>query len=306
MKKNHLGIIVAALLAVSPMIAADFSSVGQINVVQAAKKKSKKVHKKKNVKKGRKVSKKAKKVYNNNPLKRPLTNVDKYVAALWNDEIGLTVDMSKYTADEINNAKPFSHKNFFFSNEACKSKFFMDLDQSANDKYSLSDIPGKNKMDKLNKLADHLGVKLTASGKHWTMSELNKIAKKKFTTKREKAWSKAYEKYDFPSWLVEVTINTKDPVVTGGIMDIRDVSTKKAEEYYHKLADTKQQAAARREYQAEAKKEAEEEKYHLVVWNPVTGEDVDLSKEYKQLVKSGVKPLDAEMQLYKKHGIPNY
>ena len=92
----------------------------------------------------------------------------------------------------------------------------------------------------------------------------------------------------------------------GGIMGIRDVSSKKAEEYYHKLTDTKKEAAERRKRQAKAKKEAEEEKYHLVVWNPVTGEDVDLSKEYKQLVKSGVKPFDAEMQLYKKHGIPSY
>lgn len=59
MKKNHLGIIAAALLAVSPMIVTDFSSVGQINVVQAAKKKSKKIHKKKTVKR----SGKSKKVY---------------------------------------------------------------------------------------------------------------------------------------------------------------------------------------------------------------------------------------------------
>ena len=79
MKKNHLGIIAAALLAVSPVIATDFSNNGQVNVVQAAKKKT--------VKKSKKTVKKSKKVYNNNPLKRPLKTADKYVAALWNDEI---------------------------------------------------------------------------------------------------------------------------------------------------------------------------------------------------------------------------
>ena len=241
-----------------------------------------------------KTKKTSTKVYNNNPLKRPVDPETKaYVKYLNNDKI-------KIIDGKVNGKK------------LVQGQYMKDLD---NHKYSWSDIPGKNNIAKIYKFAKHVGLKLSPHNHYYpSEKQLDKLAKKTWTSRKEKIWSRIYKKYAPYLW-AERTIGCYDEYVKGNMngglddwnsyfkQDIESGVTlgseesfpiggldnrKKADAEYRKLAWTKyQKAVAARE-----KKAREKEKYHLVYVTP-QGE-VDVSKQFEKMIKSGVSRKDAE------------
>lgn len=209
-----------------------------------------------------KTKKTSTKVYNN-PLKRPVDPETKaYVNYLNNDKI-------KIIDGKVNGKK------------LVWGQYMKDLD---NHKYSWSDIPGKNNIAKIYKLAKHLGLKLSPHNHYYpSEKQLDKLAKKTWTSKKEKIWSRIYKKYAPYSW-AERTIGCYDEYVkrnmNGGLDDWnsyfkQDIESgvtlgseesfpmegldnrKKAESEYRKLAWTKYQWSIYNQEQKEKKREQE-------------------------------------------------
>ena len=234
--------------------------------------------------KAKKVAKK--KTYNNNPLNRKLTKDDRLAVKALNDEME-----HSHTIDQLDQ---LAKKNPYYNNNSTMGPF---LDDIQDGKYSWSDIPGKDKMDKLNKLADHLGVDITSNGKHWTMSELNKLDHQKNRSRRARIKSQCYQKYAFSHWVRYLTNDQPDNIALAtDCFDGLDNESKAISEY-HRLADTKAQKAQR----AKERKADEEESFEGSIYDPKTGKFIDTTKEYKKLVKSGMSRQEAQDKISEEH-----
>lgn len=233
-------------------------------------------------------AKKNDKVYNNNPLNRKLTNDDKLAVKAINDEYA-----HDYTLDQLNELR----KTNPYYNTNTSSPFINDID---NGKYKLSDIPGKDNLDRWQKLADHLGIHLT-TGKRLTMSELNRLDKQQNTSKRAKIWSKCYKKYAFVHWVDALTndLPRSQQVYAGEFRGLDNES--KAMSEFHRLADTKKQKAQR----AKDRKADEEESFEGAIYDPKTGKVIDTTKEYKKLVKSGMSRQEAQDKISEEYDDKN-
>ena len=166
------------------------------------------------------------KAYNNNPLDRPVT--DKY------DKLQIEASNLSYSnrkkSDELSNSIG-SHVG----------PYIYDI---ANGKYSWDDIPGNNNIEKIYKLANHMGLKLSYVNYYPSEKQLDQLAKKSFTTKKQKIWSKVYKKYAPYSW-ADVIINdntqsAKDAWTTQDWLAGLD-NQKKAQQEYRKQAWSKRQ-----------------------------------------------------------------
>lgn len=166
------------------------------------------------------------KTYNNNPLDRPIT--DKY------DKLQIESSNLSYSnrkkSDKINNDIG-SHVG----------PYLYDI---VNGKYSWDDIPGNNNIEKIYKLANHMGLKLSYVNYYPSEKQLDQLAKKSFTTKKQKIWSKVYKKYAPYTWasnIISIKANTakeewqSDELLAG--LDNR----KKAWNEYRKLTLNKYQ-----------------------------------------------------------------
>lgn len=129
------------------------------------------------------------KTYNNNPLDRPVNNqTDKDVIEMYSISYS-----NPKKSDEMNNK---------LSNRV--GPFLMDM---YNGKYSWNDIPGNNNIEKIYKLSNHIGLKLSPINYYPSEKQLDQLAKKQFTTKKQKIWSKVYKKYAPYTWAHEVVSN---------------------------------------------------------------------------------------------------
>lgn len=225
--------------------------------------------------------------YPNNPLDRKLTADDKLAVEAENK-----ASARSYTLDEIKAER--KQNKYFMSNTY--SSFLNDI---SDGKYSWSDIPGKNNMDKWQHLADHLGLKLTPNNKRWTMRELDNLDAKQNKSKRRKIWSKCYKKYAFTVWASDLTNNDPNGLV-GGILSGLD-NESKARSEYHRLADTKAQKAQH----AKDRKADEEESFEGAIYDPKTGKVIDTTKEYKKLVKSGMSRQEAQDKISEEYDDKN-
>ena len=240
--------------------------------------------------KAKKVAKKSNKTYNNNPLNRKLTKDDRLAVKAINDEIE-----HSHTPSQL---EKLSKTNKYYNNNSTMGPFLDDIEDG---KYSWSDIPGKDKMDKLNKLADHLGFHITSNGKHWTMSELNKLDHQKNRSRRARIKSQCYQKYAFSHWVRELTYDQPNNVIlVTDWFDGLDNESKALSEY-HRLADTKAQKAQR----AKERKADEEESFEGSIYDPKTGKFIDTTKEYKKLVKSGMSRQEAQDKISEEHDDKN-
>lgn len=238
--------------------------------------------------KAKKSATKSTKTYTNNPLNRKLTADDRLAVKAINDEYA-----HDYTLDQLNELRktnPYYNTNY-------SSPFINDID---NGKYKLSDIPGKDNLDRWQKLADHLGIHLT-TGKRLTMSELNRLDKQQNTSKRAKIWSKCYKKYAFVHWVDALTndLPRSQQVYAGEFRGLDNES--KALSEYHRLADTKKQKAQR----AKERKADEEESFEGAIYDPKTGKVIDTTKEYKKLVKSGMSRQEAQDKISEEYDDKN-
>ena len=231
-----------------------------------------------------------KKTYNNNPLDRKLTKEDKLAVKALNDQME-----HGYTPDQLDQ---LAKKNPYYNNNSTDGPFLDDIEDG---KYSWSDIPGKDKMDKLNKLADHLGVRIALNGKHWTMSELNKLDHQKNHSKRGRIWSQCYQKYAFSHWVRELTYDQPDNILLATDMFDGLDNESKAISEYHRLADTKKQKAQR----AKERKADEEESFEGGIYDPKTGKFIDTTKEFKKLVKSGMSRQEAQDKISEEYDDKN-
>lgn len=129
------------------------------------------------------------KTYNNNPLDRPFNNSDdKAVIEMYN----ITYSNRKKSDDMAN--KLNDHVG----------PYIYDLE---NHKYSWDDIPGNNNIEKIYKLANHIGLKLSYVNYYPSEKQLDQLAKKQFTTKKQKIWSKVYKKYAPYTWANAIISN---------------------------------------------------------------------------------------------------
>lgn len=152
-------------------------------------------------------------------------------------------------------------------------------------------------MDKLNKLADHLGFHITLNGKHWTMSELNKLDHQENKSRRARIKSKCYQKYAFSHWVRYLTNDQPErSALATEMFDGLDNESKAISEY-HRLADTKKQKAQR----AKERKAEEEESFEGAIYDPKTGKFIDTTKEFKKLVKSGMSRQEAQDKIDEEH-----
>ena len=229
--------------------------------------------------KAKKAATKSNKTYTNNPLNRKLTEADRLAVKALNDQME-----HGYTPDQLDQ---LAKKNPYYNNNSTDGPF---LDDIQDGKYSWSDIPGKDKMDKLNKLADHLGVHITSNGKHWTMSELNKLDHQENRSRRARIKSQCYQKYAFSHWVSYLTNDQPDNIALATEMFDGLDNESKAISEYHRLADTKAQKAQR----AKERKADEEESFEGAIYDPKTGKLIDTTKEYKKLVKSGMSRQEAQ------------
>ena len=236
--------------------------------------------------KAKKAATKSTKTYTNNPLNRKLTKDDRLAVKALNDEME-----HSHTIDQLDQ---LAKKNPYYNNNSTMGPF---LDDIQDGKYSWSDIPGKDKMDKLNKLADHLGVHITLNGKHWTMSELNKLDHQENRSRRARIKSQCYQKYAFSHWVRELTNDQPDNIVLATEMFDGLDNESKAISEYHRLADTKKQKAQR----AKERKADEEESFEGAIYDPKTGKLIDTTKEYKKLVKSGMSRQEAQDKISEEH-----
>ncbi len=129
------------------------------------------------------------KTYNNNPLDRPVT--DKKDLEL--------IEASNITYSNHKKADEITNK---LSNYV--GPYIYDL---TNGKYSWDDIPGNNNIEKIYKLANHMGLKLSYVNYYPSEKQLDQLAKKQFTTKKQKIWSKVYKKYAPYTWAEEIVNN---------------------------------------------------------------------------------------------------
>lgn len=240
--------------------------------------------------KAKKTVTKSTKTYTNNPLNRKLTEDDRLAVKALNDQME-----HGYTPDQLDQ---LAKKNPYYNNNSTDGPF---LDDIQDGKYSWSDIPGKDKMDKLNKLADHLGVRIALNGKHWTMSELDKLDHQKNRSRRARIKSQCYQKYAFSHWVRELTYDQPDNILLATEMFDGLDNESKALSEYHRLADTKKQKAQR----AKDRKADEEESFEGAIYDPKTGKFIDTTKEYKKLVKSGMSRQEAQDKISEEHDDKN-
>lgn len=240
--------------------------------------------------KAKRAVKKSNKTYTNNPLERKLTKDDRLAVKAINDEME-----HGYTPDQLDQ---LAKKNPYYNNNSTDGPF---LDDIQDGKYSWSDIPGKDKMDKLNKLADHLGVRIALNGKHWTMSELKKLDHQENRSRRARIKSQCYQKYAFSHWVRYLTNDQPDNIVLATDMFDGLDNESKAISEYHRLADTKKQKAQR----AKDRKADEEESFEGAIYDPKTGKLIDTTKEYKKLVKSGMSRQEAQDKISEEHDDKN-
>lgn len=166
------------------------------------------------------------KTYNNNPLDRPVT--DKY------DKLQIEAYNLSYSdekkSSQINNAIG-SHVG----------PYIYDVQ---NGKYSWNDIPGNNSIEKIYKLANHMGLKLSYVNYYPNEKQLDKLAAKQFTTRKQKIWSKVYKKYAPYSWAEVIVSNNaktaKDEWTDAHWLDGLD-NVSKAQQEYRKQAWSKRQ-----------------------------------------------------------------
>ena len=240
--------------------------------------------------KAKKAVTKSNKTYTNNPLNRKLTEDDRLAISANNDQME-----HGYTPDQLDQ---LAKKNPYYNNNSTNGPFLDDIQKG---KYSWSDIPGKDKMDKLNKLADHLGFHITLNGKHWTMSELNKLDHQKNRSRRDRIRSECYKKYAFSHWVRYLTNDQPDNVTLATEMFDGLDNESKAISEYHRLADTKKQKAQR----AKDRKADEEASFEGAIYDPKTGKVIDTTKEYKKLVKSGMSRQEAQDKISEEHDDKN-
>ena len=188
-----------------------------------------KVSKAKTVKVNTTSSVKTAKTYNNNPLDRPVT--DKY-------------DKNVILAASLAYSNPKKSEKLDNKLSNYVGPFIMDM---YNHKYSWSDIPGKNNIEKIYKLANHIGLKLSNSEFYPSEKTLNNMAQKAYINKKDKIWSNVYKKYAPYTWAVN-TINqfdeffkptTHDWAQFNAFTGIDNVS--KAQQEYRKQAWSKRQ-----------------------------------------------------------------
>lgn len=240
--------------------------------------------------KAQKAATKSNKTYNNNPLNRKLTEDDRLAVKAINDEME-----HSHTPSQL---EKLSKTNKYYNNNSTMGPF---LDDIQDGKYSWSDIPGKDKMDKLNNLADHLGVHITSNGKHWTMNELKKLDHKENKSRRDRIKSQCYQKYAFSHWVRYLTNDQPDNIaLTTDWFDGLDNESKALSEF-HRLADTKKQKAQR----AKDRKADEEASFEGAIYDPKTGKVIDTTKEYKKLVKSGMSRQEAQDKISEEHDDKN-
>lgn len=228
--------------------------------------------------------------YTNNPLERKLTKDDRLAVKAINDEME-----HGYTPDQLDQ---LAKKNPYYNNNSTDGPF---LDDIQDGKYSWSDIPGKDKMDKLNKLADHLGVRIALNGKHWTMSELKKLDHQENRSRRARIKSQCYKKYAFSHWVRYLTNDQPDNITLATEMFDGLDNESKAMSEFHRLADTKKQKAQR----AKDRKADEEASFEGAIYDPKTGKVIDTTKEYKKLVKSGMSRQEAQDKISEEHDDKN-
>ena len=236
--------------------------------------------------KAKKAAKKSNKTYTNNPLNRKLTEDDRLAVSANNDQME-----HGYTPDQLDQ---LAKKNPYYNNNSTNGPFLDDIQKG---KYSWSDIPGKDKMDKLNKLADHLGFHITLNGKHWTMSELNKLDHQENKSRRARIKSECYKKYAFSHWVRYLTNDQPERSELATEMFDGFDNESKALSEFHRLADTKAQKAQR----AKERKADEEESFEGAIYDPKTGKFIDTTKEYKKLVKSGMSRQEAQDKISEEH-----
>lgn len=229
------------------------------------------------------------KTYTNNPLNRKLTKEDKLAIKAYNDQM-----RHGYTPDQL---EKLEKKNPYYNNNSTMGPFLDDIQKG---KYSWSDIPGKYKIDKLNNLIKHLGLDVPLNGKHWTESEITKLDHKTYHSKRDRIWSKCYQKYAFSHWVRDLTGDYGDGALATDMLDGLDNESKAISEY-HRLADTKAQKAQR----AKDRKAEEEESFEGAIYDPNTGKVVDTTKEYKKLVKSGMSRQEAQDKISEEYDDKN-
>lgn len=166
------------------------------------------------------------KAYTNNPLDRPVTD--------------------KYDKLQIESS------NLVYSDETKSNKINNDIGSHVgpyiydivNGKYSWDDIPGNNNIEKIYKLANHMGLKLSYVNYYPNEKQLDQLAKKSFTTRKDKIWSKVYKKYAPFTW-AHVVVNdnaksAKDEWTTETWFKGLD-NQKKAQQEYRKQAWSKYQ-----------------------------------------------------------------
>lgn len=169
------------------------------------------------------------KTYNNNPLDRPVTN---------------QTDKDVILAASLAYSDPKKSEKLDNKLSNYVGPFIMDM---YNHKYSWSDIPGKNNIEKIYKLANHIGLKLSNSGFYPSEKTLNNMAQKAYITKKDKIWSKVYKKYAPYTWAVN-TIDQYDEFVKPTTHDWAQFNAftgidniNKAQQEYRKQAWSKHQ-----------------------------------------------------------------
>ena len=166
------------------------------------------------------------KTYNNNPLDRPVT--DKY------DKLQIEAYNITYSDEKKSNK----------IGNAIGSHVGPYIYDVQNGKYSWDDIPGNNNIEKIYKLANHMGLKLSYVNYYPSEKQLDQLAKKQFTTRKQKIWSKVYKKYAPYSWAEVIVSNhaktAKDEWTDAHWLDGLD-NTKKADAEYRKQAWSKRQ-----------------------------------------------------------------
>ncbi|GAA2871249.1 hypothetical protein [Lactobacillus intestinalis] len=183
------------------------------------------------------------KTYTNNPLDRPVTD-----------------EKDRLTIEASNLAYSDKHKSDEISNKLSNytGSYISDI---VNGKYSWNDIPGNNNIEKIYKLANHIGLKLSYVNYYPSEKQLDQLAKKQFTTKKQKIWSKVYKKYAPYTWADVIISNNahtaKEEWPSDNFLSGLD-NTKKAKSEYQRLAWTKyqkQQAAKEKAFRQERDKE---------------------------------------------------
>lgn len=183
------------------------------------------------------------KTYNNNPLDRPVTD----------EKDRLTIEASNLAYSDRKKSDEISNR---LSNYT--GSYIADI---VNGKYSWKDIPGNNSIEKIYKLANHMGLKLSYVNYYPSEKQLDKLAAKQFTTKKQKIWSKVYKKYAPYTWADVIISNNartaKEEWPSDNFLSGLD-NTKKAKSEYQRLAWTKyqkQQAAKEKAFRQERDKE---------------------------------------------------